>query len=274
LEPAEASEVARAVFSYFRWLPWLDTSLAPADRIEAAIALADRFAQNPQAWPAEDLRRAVPEWVEAVADVNAAWLRALQTEPVLWLRARRGTGAKLVQRLEHCRPAGTGELADALSYSGREDLFRSAEFHAGDFELQDLHSQAIALICAPRHGETWWDACAGEGGKTLHLSALMENQGLIWASDRAEWRLNNLKRRAARAGVFNYRMQVWDGSEDLPTKTSFDGVLMDAPAATWERGTAIPTPGGPAPKLMCANSRNYRGCCSTTPRRPSSPVAD
>lgn len=238
LAPEEVSEVARAVFSYFRWLPWLDTQLAPAERIESAVSLADQFAQNPNQWSADDLRRAVPEWVQDFVDVTPKWLRALQTEPVLWLRARRGTGAKLAARLENCQTAGKGELADALRYNGHEDLFRTAEFHAGDFELQDLHSQAVALMCAPGSGETWWDACAGEGGKTLHLSALMGNQGLIWASDRADWRLNNLKRRAARAGVFNYRMQVWDGSDDLPTKTQFDGVLMDAPCSnlgTWQR---------------------------------------
>jgi 16S rRNA (cytosine967-C5)-methyltransferase len=238
LEPDETAEVARAVFSYFRWLPWLDASRPPAERIEAAMALADRFARDPGAWPADDLRRAVPDWVGGFVDLTPGWLRALQTEPALWLRARRGTGAKLAARLEQCRPAGTGELADALCYTGRDDLFRTAEFHAGDFELQDLHSQAVALICAPRPGETWWDACAGEGGKTLHLSALMENQGQLWASDRADWRLNHLKRRAARAGVFNYRLQVWDGSEDLPTRTPFDGVLLDAPCSnvgTWHR---------------------------------------
>jgi len=49
-------------------------------------------------------------------------------------------------------------------------LFRTPEFHAGEFELQDISSQAVGLICAPEPGQTVWDACAGEGGKTLHLS--------------------------------------------------------------------------------------------------------
>jgi 16S rRNA (cytosine967-C5)-methyltransferase len=125
-----------------------------------------------------------------------------------------------------------------LEYDGRSDLFRTGEFHAGEFEVQDLSSQAVGLICAPRPGETWWDACAGEGGKTLHLSGLMENRGLIWASDRVAWRLAQLKRRAARAGVFNYRAVAWDGGPRLPTKTKFDGVLVDAPCSgigTWHR---------------------------------------
>jgi hypothetical protein len=75
------------------------------------------------------------------------------------------------------------------------------------------------------------------GGKTLHLSDLMQNQ-LIWASDRAAWRLQKLRRRAARAKVFNYRPVQWDGGARLPTRTRFDGVLVDAPCSglgTWQR---------------------------------------
>ncbi len=93
-------------------------------------------------------------------------------------------------------------------------------------------------ICTPEPDQTWWDACAGEGGKALHLSDLMRNKGLIWASDRAGWRLQSLKRRAARAKMFNYRSVSWDGGPKLPTKTKFDGVLVDAPCSgigTWQR---------------------------------------
>src|SRR5580700_11122720 len=66
----------------------------------------------------------------------------------------------------------------------------------------------------------------------------MQNKGLIWSSDRAEWRLKNLKRRAARAQVFNFRAATWDSGAKLPTKTKFDGVLVDAPCSgvgTWQR---------------------------------------
>jgi len=96
----------------------------------------------------------------------------------------------------------------------------------------------VGLLCAPEPGQTWWDACAGEGGKLLHLADLMANKGLIWASDRAAWRLARLKRRAARAKLFNYRSRLWDGGARLPVKTLFDGVLVDAPCSgvgTWQR---------------------------------------
>jgi len=67
---------------------------------------------------------------------------------------------------------------------------------------------------------------------------LMQNKGTVWASDPAEWRLTNLKRRAGRAKLFNYRLAAWAHKDHLPTKTKFDGVLVDAPCSgtgTWGR---------------------------------------
>jgi len=239
LEAGAASDISRAVFAYFRWLGWLDPNEPIASRVDRAVQLSRQFAVAPEEFPEADLiARAVPGWLKEEMEIPAAWARSLQAEPRLWLRARHGQGRAVMKKLGDCTPFGEGPLADALQYRGTKDLFRTPEFHAGDFELQDLSSQAIGLISNPRPGQTWWDACAGEGGKTLHLSALMENQGLIWCSDRAAWRLQTLKRRAARAEVFNYRVAPWDGGAKLPTRTKFDGVLIDAPCSgvgTWHR---------------------------------------
>lgn len=238
LSPVDLRQVVRAVFAYHRWHAWLNADESRRRKLRSALELADRFAREPDAFTDRDLERAVPDWARGHMEVTPAWLRALQTEPVLWLRAKPGTGPALAAALGDCRPAGRGRLADALCYNGETDLFRVPQFHAGDFEVQDLHSQAVGWLCDPQPGETWWDACAGEGGKLLHLSALMGNRGLIWASDRADWRLRQLKRRAGRAGVFNYRAVSWYGGERLPTRTRFDGVLVDAPCSnlgTWGR---------------------------------------
>ena len=239
LSAADAARVARTVFSYFRWRGWVDEHLRLSQQIEETVQLAERFARHPEHFTdAELAARAVPEWTRQEMDLAPVWLRSLQSEPKLWLRARRGHGNALAEKLGHCRVLGPGPLADTLQYQGNEDLFRTAEFHAGEFEVQDLSSQAVGWICAPRPGETWWDACAGEGGKTLHLSELMENRGLIWATDRAAWRLQNLQRRAARARVFNYRSVLWRPGPKLPTRTKFHGVLVDAPCSglgTWQR---------------------------------------
>ena len=238
LSRPDAREISREVFRYFRWRGWLDRAEPMERQFGLCRELAERFAQRPESFSDDELARAVPDWIWEEMEVTPAWLRSLQHEPRLWLRAKKGQGGALAQKLGECWISDDPALADAVEYLGGEDLFRSPEFHAGEFEVQDVSSQIAGLLCDPNPGETWWDACAGEGGKTLHLSDLMENQGLIWASDRAEWRLKRLKLRAARAKCFNYRAAAWDGGTKLPTKTKFDGVLVDAPCSgvgTWQR---------------------------------------
>ena len=233
------AQVSKLVFSYFRWLGWLDRGRPVREQINHAWDLAERYAARPQSFTDEELlARSVPDWVATVMKPSAAWVRALQAEPRLWLRAHRGQGRAVAEKLGDCRVLGADSLGDTLEYIGRSDLFRTGAFHEGAFELQDINSQAVGFICNPRPGEKWWDACAGEGGKTLHLADLMDNRGLLWASDRTPWRLTKLKRRAARARVFNYRATLWDGGPRPPTKTQFDGVLVDAPCSgigTWQR---------------------------------------
>ncbi len=239
LPPWDATEVSKTVFLYYRWHGWLRDERGGVDsKLRVALRLAERFRANPKFIPITDLQtKAVPAWTAEQLEVSDAWLLSLQGEPTLWLRARRGQGRALVEKLDGARLVEE-LLPDVVEYRGGEDLYKQPEFHAGEFEIQDIASQAVGWLCAPKPGETWWDACAGEGGKLLHLSDLMENKGLIWASDRAAWRLQKLKRRTARAKVFNYRAVLWDGGAKLPTKTKFDGVLVDAPCSgvgTWQR---------------------------------------
>jgi len=239
LSAEDRRAISHAVFSYYRWLGWLDPKRSLRAQLTHALDLANAFAERPGTFSDDKLiQRSVAPWVQEQCEVTPAWVQAMQEEPRLWLRAKKGQGTTLARKLGQCWIPRTPALADAIEYRGNADLFRSREFHAGEFEIQDVASQAVGLICDPKPGETWWDACAGEGGKTLHLSDLMANKGLIWASDRAEWRLRQLKRRAGRAGCFNYRALVWDGGPKPPTKTRFDGVLVDAPCTgvgTWQR---------------------------------------
>ena len=184
-----------------------------AEQIKSAIELAQAFKNKPESFSDEKLvERVVPDWVREQVEVSPAWARTIQSEPKLWLRARRGQGMALVEKLGAAK-LEKNLLPDAVQYKGEEDLFRRAEFHAGEFEIQDIASQAVGWLCAPKPSETWWDACAGEGGKTLQLSDLMENKGMIWATDRAEWRLRRLPDVSARARFLNYRTALWDGAE-------------------------------------------------------------
>jgi 16S rRNA (cytosine967-C5)-methyltransferase len=237
LAPFDATEIAKSVFIYYRWHVWLRNERGVESKMRLALRLDNRFRANESSVPLAELReKAVPAWMAEQMNVSDDWLRSLQREPKLWLRAKRGTAKSLAEKLFGAEVSPL--LTDALVYRGEEDLFKTPEFHAGEFEIQDIASQMVGLLCNPMPGETWWDACAGEGGKTLHLSDLMQNKGLIWASDRAEWRLTKLKRRTGRAKVFNYRPVFWDGGAKLPTKTKFAGVLVDAPCSgigTWQR---------------------------------------
>jgi len=237
LAPFDATEIAKTVFIYYRWHVWLREERGVEAKMRLALRLNQRFQSDESSVPFSELRaKAVPAWTAAEMEVSDEWLCSLQREPKLWLRAKRGTAALLADKLLGAEVSPL--LPEALLYRGEEDLFKTPEFHAGEFEIQDIASQVVGMLCAPSPGETWWDTCAGEGGKTLHLSDLMQNKGLLWASDRAEWRLQKLKRRTGRAKAFNYRSVFWDGGKKLPTKTKFDGVLVDAPCSgigTWQR---------------------------------------
>jgi 16S rRNA (cytosine967-C5)-methyltransferase len=239
LPPFDAAEVSKAVFTYYRWHGWTLDERNVEARIRLSQRLAGQFEANQTSIPIAELRaKAVPSWTAEQIVMNGDWLRSLQREPKLWLRAKHEQAPALMKKLRLAETSAPPDFSDAVIYNGEEDLFRTPEFHAGEFEIQDISSQAVGILCDPKPGETWWDACSGEGGKLLHLSDLMENKGLIWASDRAEWRLKKLKRRTARAKVFNYRAALWDGGAKLPTKTKFDGVLVDAPCSgvgTWQR---------------------------------------
>jgi 16S rRNA (cytosine967-C5)-methyltransferase len=237
--------VSRAVFSYFRWLRWLDPGLSAQRRVTGALGLQARFERDPSSVKPEALAaRAVPAWLAAEMDLSPGFLRQLQREPPLWIRAKIGAAGEVARSLGRCEgpvlaapESAPADLA-ALRYLGTADLHKAPGFQSGAFEIQDLSSQLVGHACGPRPGETWWDACAGEGGKTLHLSDLMRNRGLIWATDRSLRRLSVLRRRAARAGVFNYRAAAWTGAGPAPFRTRCDGVLVDAPCSgvgTWRR---------------------------------------
>lgn len=203
---ADARDISKLVFDYYRWYGWLRHLHSLYPRIKLGKQLARRFEERPDSFTAESLQNnSVPPWTKEVMEVSVEWARALQSAPNLWLRARVGQDQSLREKLGIFEDFSVPGMPEAIRYDGEADLFRSQEFHAGEFELQDIASQLVGMFCAPKPGETWWDTCAGEGGKTLHLADQMRNKGLVWATDRADWRLKKLKLRASRAQCFNYR---------------------------------------------------------------------
>lgn len=134
-----------------------------------------------------------------------------------------------------------GISAQAMHYSpigirltGKPAVNRHPLFLSGKIEVQDEGSQLLGYLLAPKRGEMIVDFCAGAGGKTLLLGALMHSKGRIYAFDTSEKRLNNLKPRLKRSGLSNLHPQLISNENDLKVKRlagKIDRVLVDAPCS-------------------------------------------
>ena len=120
---------------------------------------------------------------------------------------------------------------DALELDEKTNIFRTDEFQNGWFEVQDAGSQLIAPYLRVQPGMRVVDACAGAGGKTLHLASLMENKGQIIAMDLYEWKLKELKRRAKRNNVQNVQTKIIEAKTIKRMENSADRLLIDAPCS-------------------------------------------
>ncbi len=113
----------------------------------------------------------------------------------------------------------------------RKNIFSSECFQKGFFEIQDRGSQQIAPLLGAQSGGLVIDACAGAGGKSLHLANLMQNKGKIIAMDIHEWKLKELQTRATRQGVnmIETRLISADSLRELESKA--DALLLDVPCS-------------------------------------------
>lgn len=123
-------------------------------------------------------------------------------------------------------------LPYALKLKQRTNVFQAPVFKDGWFEVQDASSQLVAEFLDVKPGMRVVDACAGAGGKSLHLASLMENKGQLIALDIYANKLNELKRRAKRAGAFNIETRHIDSTKVIKKlHEKADRVLIDAPCS-------------------------------------------
>ena len=186
LAPFDATEIAKTVFLYYRWHVWLREERGVEAKMRDAIRLNPRFPADSSSVPYSELRaNAVPAWTGEQMEVSDEWQLSLQREPKLWLRAKRGSGKTLSRTLFSADVSPL--VSEALLYRGEEDLFKTPEFHAGEFEIQDIASQVVGMLCAPQPGE----ALVGHLPPRRRMArrcicpSLMQNKWLLWASDRA-----------------------------------------------------------------------------------------
>ncbi len=175
----------------------------------------------------------VPAWV---AQLAVPWLDpfidSLQERPPTWLRFRQGereAGLAMYAAQAGGYPHPCLSTAAAIERALSREQYDKAGTYP--FEFQDLASQCVGAVAAPRPGETWWDACAGAGGKSLQLADYMHNEGAIWATEprRDVWR--SFARRARRAGCEPMIRPQRGNALHLTPPEPVDGVLVDAPCS-------------------------------------------
>lgn len=224
---------------------------APPDAAEMAALAADNIAEAPA-----HVRGDFPEWlnesfVRAFGDAAADEGAALAAPAPLDLRVNtlKSTREKVIAALEQSPklkepPQPTPYAPDGVRIpwaQGRTFPWAAEQsFVKGWFEVQDEGSQLAAALAGAAPGMQVADVCAGGGGKTLALAALMQNKGQIYAYDVDGRRLAPLKERADRAGAHNIQirtpMRTKEALADLAGR--MDLVLVDAPctgSGTWRR---------------------------------------
>ncbi|MFT5572767.1 MAG: 16S rRNA (cytosine967-C5)-methyltransferase [Cryomorphaceae bacterium] len=196
------------------------------------------------------VRLNVPQWIAArleaalgdryEAEMQASNQRA-QTD--IRVNTLKCSVAQLSEALEssghHFSPSSLSPWG--VRFESRVALFGLDSFKQGWFEVQDEGSQLLALMSGVKAGHKVIDFCAGAGGKTLALAAMMDNKGVIYACDVHSKRLEQLSKRTKRAGAHNVRTHILSSENDKWVKQHkqiADVVLLDAPCTgtgTWRR---------------------------------------
>jgi 16S rRNA (cytosine967-C5)-methyltransferase len=207
--------------------PRIERIADPTERLGVACSFPD--------WLVELVRGELGDGGAWEGKVEAALRRMNEPAPrvvrVNTLKTTRDAcGAALAAEGVDARP--TAHAAQGLIVDGRRSLFRTAAFARGDVEVQDEASQLVAELVAPPPRSFVVDACAGAGGKTLALAALLEGKGKLVAIEPSEGKLEELRRRARRAGASNVQGLALDLRDDSLVERFRGGasrVLVDAP---------------------------------------------
>ena len=167
-------------------------------------------------------------WTKEIASLN------IQAEVILRTNTLKTTKEALQAKLleEGIETVVLPKHTDAIKLVERANVFRTEAFKLGWFEVQDASSQLVADYLDVKPGMKVIDTCAGAGGKTLHLAALMENKGQLFAMDIYESKLRKLKVRAKRGGVHNVTLKAIESTKPIKKlHDKADRVLIDAPCS-------------------------------------------
>ena len=187
------------------------------------------------------VRASIPDWLDELgrSELGKQWEKEVEAMNIPAPTVIRANTLKIERkslknelRQERIETEVLSKYPDALQLVEKTNVFRTDAFKNGLFEIQDAGSQLISPYLNVQPGMRVVDACAGAGGKTLHLAALMENKGQIYALDIHEWKLLELKKRAKRAGAQNIQTKVIDSTKVIKKmENTADRLLIDAPCS-------------------------------------------
>ncbi len=185
------------------------------------------------------LRESVPDWIDQMLCdelSESVWeeqIAVLNKPADVWIRANTlKIPTTQLQKLLPVPTTASSLINTALRLENRKiNLFQLPAFKEGFFEVQDLSSQMVAPFLRVEPGMRVVDACAGAGGKTLHLAALMQNKGKIIALDTEKWKLDELRRRARRAGAFIVETRYIEAKTIKRLEETADRLLLDVPCS-------------------------------------------
>lgn len=216
--------------------------LEPVMNASERAWLAERKAAAVDATPAQQAN--VPDWLwerlgTFLSDPERdALVRSWQKPAPLDLRVNTLTARREDVRAALARDGIASEPTPysplGLRLADKPALQEHALFRAGQFEVQDEGSQLLGLLTGAKRGEMVVDFCAGAGGKTLLLGAMMRSQGRLYAFDTSDRRLANLRPRLQRSGLSNVHPQLIAHERDVKIKRlagKIDRVLVDAPCS-------------------------------------------
>ncbi len=237
-EGTKPSNIYNLILAYLLWKKVKYKKFDEFDGIKTGGILSKL---DKKTFPTKAIEHSVPDWLAGLfeKELGAKWekeMSALNEQAPVILRANslKISAENLVKILKE---EGVNSFvligySDAVQLEEKKNVFLTSAFKEGFFEVQDASSQKIAELLDVKEGMRVVDACAGAGGKTLHIAALMKNKGQIIALDIYEWKLAELKRRAKRAGAFNIETRFIEDNKVIKRlHNTADRLLIDAPCS-------------------------------------------
>ena len=237
-EGTKPSNIYNLILAYLLWKKVKYKKFDEFDGIKTGGILSKL---DKKTFPTKAIEHSVPDWLAGLfeKELGAKWekeMSALNEQAPVILRANslKISAENLVEILKE---EGVNSFVlrgypDAVQLEEKKNVFLTSAFKEGFFEVQDASSQKIAELLDVKEGMRVVDACAGAGGKTLHIAALMKNKGQIIALDIYEMKLAELKRRSKRAGAFNIETRFIEDNKVIKRlHNTADRLLIDAPCS-------------------------------------------